>query len=134
MSRHRIVNPPELAPARGFAHAVVAVPGQTVYLGGQTGADATGRIVGATLVEQFDAALANVVAALRAAGAEPDHLVSLTMYVTDVDDYRCHTSDLGAVYRRHLHRHYPAIALFGVVALADPAALVELVGVAVVPD
>jgi enamine deaminase RidA (YjgF/YER057c/UK114 family) len=133
MGAHELVNPPELSPPVGFAHAVVAAPGRTVYLGGQTAHGPGGRIAGDTLVEQFDAALGNVVTALRAAGAEPEHLVSVTIYTTDLAAYRAGRRELGEAYRRHLGRHYPAMALFGVTGLFDPAALVELVCTAVVP-
>ena len=124
---HRIVNPPELPPPSGYAHAVVAAPGRTVYLGGQTGR-------GATVAEQFDDAAASLLTALDAAGGGPDDLVSLVVYSTDIDEYRAAMDDLGAVWRRRFGRRYPAMALVGVSALADPDARVELMGVAVVPD
>ena len=134
MTPHRLVNPPELAPPVGFSHAVAAAPGRTVYLGGQTAAGADSHVSGETIAEQFDAAAANVVTALAAAGARPEHLVSLQIFVTDVEEYRASLDELGRAYRRHLGRHYPAIALFEVQGLFDPAAKVELLGLAVVPD
>ena len=127
MTRHRIVNPPELPDPVGYAHAVAAGPGRTIYLGGQVGE-------GATLVEQFDSAAGRIVAALRAAGGEPDDLVSLVVYTTEVEEYRASTHELGEVWRNHFGRRYPALALVGVAALFDPAARVELTGVAVVSD
>ena len=127
MSEHRVVNPPDLAEPVGFAHAVVAAPGRAVYLGGQVG-------TGSTLVEQLDTAAANLVTALRAAGGGPDDLVSLIVYVTDIDGYRASLPELGAVWRRHFGRRYPALALIGVSALFEPDALLELMGIAVVPD
>lgn len=129
---NEIVTAPGLAPPVGFAHAVVAGPGRTVYLGGQTAQDPSGAIVGETMVEQFDQACGNVMAALRAAGGEATDLVSLFIYVTDLDAYRGALKELGKVHQRHFGRHYPAMALFGVTGLFDPAAMVELVGVAVV--
>ena len=123
---HRIVNPEALGPPSGFAHAVVAAPGRTIYLGGQIGS-------GATMPAQFAAAAGNVVEALRASGAEPHHLVSLTIFVTDLEEYRKALSPIGASYRKHFGKHYPAMALFEVSGLFDPGALIELVGVAVVP-
>jgi enamine deaminase RidA (YjgF/YER057c/UK114 family) len=126
-SEHRIVNAPGLAKPVGYAHAVVAAPGRTVYLGGQIGA-------GETVVDQFAAAAANLVAALRAAGGEPDDLVSVVVYATDVGEYRASLRELGEVWRHHFGRRYPAMALVGVSALLDPEARVELMGVAVVPD
>ncbi|HEX2374710.1 MAG TPA: Rid family hydrolase [Actinomycetota bacterium] len=133
-SCHRVVNPEGLAPPVGFAHAVVAAPGRTVYLGGQTAQGPDGGIVGATLAEQFDRAAANLVAALAAAGCAPEHLVSLHIYTTEVDLYRATRAQLGAIYRRHLGHHYVATALFEVAGLFDPVAKVELVGIAVLPD
>jgi enamine deaminase RidA (YjgF/YER057c/UK114 family) len=131
---HRVVNPAGLAQPSGFAHAVVAAPGRTVYLGGQAAQAPDGRIAGATLVEQFEVAAGNLVAALVAAGGAPEHLVSLHIYTTEIDAYRASLAELGAAYRRHLGRHYVATALFEVAGLFDPAAKVELVGIAVVPD
>ena len=124
-AEHRIVSPPGLAEPSGYAHAVVAAPGRTVYLGGQTGA-------GETLVDQFDAAAANLLEALRAAGGEPDDLVSLVVYTTDMAEYRASLSELGEVWRRRFGRRYPALALVGASALFEPDAHVELMGVAVV--
>jgi enamine deaminase RidA (YjgF/YER057c/UK114 family) len=118
------VNPPDLPKPSGFSHAIKA--GQTVYLAGQIG-------VGETLAEQFDSAAVSLVVALRAAGGNPDDLVSLQVFVTDVAEYRAAMSDLGQVWRKHFGRWYPAIGLFGVTELFDPDAKVELMGVAVIP-
>lgn len=117
-----IVNAAELPPPRGFSHAVRA--GNTVYLAGQIGP-------GATLVEQFDGAAGALLTALRAAGGAPSDVVSLQIFVTDVDAYRGSQRELGEVWRRHFGRHYPAMGLFGVTGLAVPEAIVELMGVAV---
>lgn len=131
---HRVVTVPELAEPVGFAHAVVAAAGRTVYLGGQTAQAPDGTIAGRTVAEQLDVAAGNVVAALRAAGGRPEHLVSLIIYVTDVAEYKAALPELGAVWRRHFGRHYPAVALIGVAALFDGDAKLELVATAVVPD
>jgi enamine deaminase RidA (YjgF/YER057c/UK114 family) len=131
---NEIVNAAKLAEPVGFAHAVVAGPGRTVYLGGQTAQGPDGRIVGGTLVEQFDVAAGNVVAALAAAGGTPDQLVRMTIYTTAVREYKASLAELAPVWRRHFGRHYPAVALLGVAALFDEEALVELVGTAVIPE
>jgi enamine deaminase RidA (YjgF/YER057c/UK114 family) len=122
VTRHRLVNP-----ASGYAQAVVAAPGSTVHVAGQTGS-------GPTLVEQFGAALDNLVAALAAAGAQPVDVVSMQIFATDVAAYRASIRELGEAYRARFGRHYPAMALLGVSELVDPAALVEIVAVAVVPE
>ncbi len=124
-------NPPELAEPRGFSHAVIG-SGTTVFLAGQTALDQTGRIVGAGVVAQFELALANLLAALRAAGGEPGQLASLTVYVTDMEDYQANARAIGRVWRRLVGRDYPAMAGIGVARLWDAEALVELQGFAVV--
>jgi enamine deaminase RidA (YjgF/YER057c/UK114 family) len=131
---HLIVDAAELAPPVGFAHAVVAAPGRTVYLGGQVGMDQGGRVAPAGLVDQFDLALANLVSALRAAGGEPEQLVWMQIFVTDVAGYRAELEAVGRAWRHHLGRHYVATALLEVKSLFDAAAVVELMGIAVIPE
>ncbi len=112
---------------------VVTAAGRGIYLAGQTGRLADGRIA-KTLAEQFDGAAENVGKALTAAGARPDHLVSMQILTTDLADYRASLAPIGAAYRRHFGRHYPAISLFQVSALFDADARVELVCIAHIPD
>ncbi|NEK56316.1 RidA family protein [Geodermatophilus sabuli] len=133
MSGLERVDPPELARPSGFAHAVVAQPGRTVFLAGQTAMDAGGRIVGADVVAQFEQALGNLLTALRAAGGEPAHLASLTVYAVDLAGYRARARDIGAVWRRLVGADYPAMAGIGVARLWDDDALVEVQGIAVLP-
>jgi enamine deaminase RidA (YjgF/YER057c/UK114 family) len=126
------VDPPELARPSGFAHAVVG-SGRTVFLAGQTGMDADGRIVPGGVVAQFERALQNLLTALRAAGGGPEHLAQLTIYIVDVDDYQAHGREIGAVWKRLVGIQYPATAGIGVARLWDREALVELQGTAVLP-
>ena len=135
MSNQNIfINPEELATAVGYSHAALAARGRTVYLAGQIAFDAEGKVVGETWVEQFDLALANLVVALEASGGKPEDLVWMQIFTSDVTAYREARPELGPVYRRHLGRHYPPMGLYGVVELADVGALVEITGIAVVPD
>jgi len=127
------VNPRALAAPRGFSHAVVA-RGTTVFLAGQTAMDAEGRMVGDGVVDQFEQALGNLLTALRAAGGDPAYLVSLTIYVVDMDDYRAHTREIGRVWQRLVGSDYPAMAGIGVSRLWDADALVEVQGFAVLPE
>jgi len=133
MSKHELINPETMAPAIGFSHAVAAGPGRTIWFGGQTSLSKDNVVVGKTFLEQFDLALENLVTALRAAGAEPEHLVQMQLFVTDAPAYRAGRRELGTIYQRHLGRHYPAMALFEVKSLFDEEALVEIMAVAVVP-
>ncbi|MEU6295205.1 RidA family protein [Streptomyces erythrochromogenes] len=132
MSLDRI-NPAELSPATGFSHAVVATGSRLVFLAGQTALDGAGKVVGETLPEQFETALANLLSALAAAGGAPADLARVTVYAVDVAAYRTHAAELGRIWRRLAGRDYPAMAVIGAVRLWDEAARVELDGVAVLP-
>ncbi len=135
-NRIQRLNAPELPRPSGFAHAVVAPPGaRLVFLAGQTAMDSDGQIVGTgDVVAQFEQALGNLLTALRAAGGEPGHLASLTIYSVDIADYRAHAAAIGAVWRRLIGSDYPAMAGIGIARLWDDAALVEIQGVAAVPQ
>ncbi|MDQ1007716.1 RidA family protein [Streptomyces sp. NPDC002867] len=130
LQRH---NPAELSPPTGFSHAVTASGTRLVFLAGQTALDTDGKVVGTTLPEQFETALTNLLAALAAAGGTPHDLARVTVYATDVADYRAHVVELGRIWRRLAGRDYPAMAVIGVVRLWDDACLVEVDGTAVLP-
>ncbi|MET9422928.1 MULTISPECIES: RidA family protein [unclassified Streptomyces] len=130
LSRH---NPAELSPPTGFSHAVTATGSRLVFLAGQTALDTDGKVVGDTLPAQFETALSNLLTALAAAGGTPHDLARVTVYATDVADYRVHARELGRVWRRLAGRDYPAMAVVGVVRLWDEQCLVEVDGVAVLP-
>jgi enamine deaminase RidA (YjgF/YER057c/UK114 family) len=130
LSRH---NPAALSPPTGFSHAVTATGSRLVFLAGQTALDTDGKVVGETLPEQFETALSNLLTALAAAGGTPHDLARVTVYATDVADYRTHAAELGRIWRRSAGRDYPAMAVVGVVRLWDEQCLVEVDGVAVLP-
>lgn len=127
-----IVNPDSLPAPSGYAHAVRA--GTTVYLGGQTALDQDMRIVGGGIVEQFAQAFGNVLTSLEEAGGKPEDLVSVTIYLTDVDDYMAHGREIGRRWREMAGRKYPAMAGIGVTRLWQKEALIEIQGVAVIQD
>ncbi|GAA2430018.1 RidA family protein [Streptomyces sp. NPDC059118] len=129
---HRI-NPVELSPPTGFSHAVTVTGGHLVFLAGQTALDQDGEVVGDELPEQFATALTNLLTALRAAGGAPADLARVTVYATDVADYRRRAAELGRIWRQLAGRDYPAMAVIGVARLWDEQALVEIDGVAVLP-
>ncbi|MET9160639.1 RidA family protein [Streptomyces parvulus] len=127
------VNPPALSPPTGFSHAVVATGTRVVFLAGQTALDTDGKVTGDTLPAQFERALTNLLTALRATGGTPADLARVTVYATDVADYRAHAAELGRLWHRLAGRDYPAMAVVEVVRLWDERALVELDGFAVLP-
>ena len=134
MSTHEFLNPAGLLPGAGFSHVAVPAAGRTIYVAGQTAHQPDGSVRGTTVAQQADAALANLVTALAAAGARPEHVVSMLLFVADVEGYRASLAEVGQAWRAHLGKHYPTVSLFGVTELFDPAALIEIVATAVVPD
>jgi enamine deaminase RidA (YjgF/YER057c/UK114 family) len=126
------INPTELGRPSGFSHAVSVTAGRMVFLAGQIAMGLDGKIVAGGIVAQFEQALANVLTALAAAGGQPGDLVSLTIYIIDVEDYQAHGREIGAVWRRLAGTDYPAMAGVGVTRLWFPEALVEIQGIAAV--
>jgi enamine deaminase RidA (YjgF/YER057c/UK114 family) len=126
------INPSGLARPSGFSHAVSAPAGRLVFLAGQIGMDRAGQVAPGGVVAQFEQALSNLLAALAAAGGHPSDLASLTIYLTDVDDYQAHAKEIGAVWRRLAGSDYPAMAGVGVAKLWLPGAVVEIQGIAVI--
>lgn len=125
------VNPSPLPPPSGFSHGVLSGPGRILHIAGETGhhQDMT---LDDGFVAQFSRACENVAAVVAEAGGAPTDVVSLTIYATDVAQYRQNLTDVGRAYRSVFGRHYPAMALIGVSELVDPAAVVEITGVAVI--
>lgn len=126
------VNPAALPTPSGYSHGTLA--GNTLHLGGQTALDAQMQIVPGGIVEQFRQAFANVLTTLAAAGGIPEDLVSITIYLTDIPDYQAHGREIGRAWRELAGPVYPAMAGIGTTALWQPEALIEIVGVAVIPD
>jgi enamine deaminase RidA (YjgF/YER057c/UK114 family) len=129
----RAINPAELAPPIGFAHAWLVENGEarTLYLAGQCGYDRAGRIVHhGDLVGQLDLALQNIGLVLRDAGMAFADVVQLNFYVTSRDDYANARKELGRVWRQHCGKHYPGMAMFEVASLFDPDARIEVQGIA----
>jgi len=131
-TEHTIVNPETLAKPSGFAHGVRA--GRRVYLGGQTALDKNMNIVEGGIVAQFERAFSNVLTTLAEAGGQPQDLVSVTIYLTDVDDYLANGREIGKLWRSMAGSDYPALAGIGVSRLWQKEALIEIQGVAEIPE
>jgi enamine deaminase RidA (YjgF/YER057c/UK114 family) len=126
------VHPPNWPRPNGYANGVLA-EGRLVFVAGQVGWDERGQFQTDDFVAQVRQALANVVAVLRAAGAEPQHLARLTWYITDKAVYRASMAAVGRAYREVVGSHYPAMTLVEVKALLEDRAQVEIEATAVVP-
>lgn len=127
-----IVNPPSLAPPRGYSNGLVYPSGRILFVAGQIGWRADGSFE-TGMAAQFDRALTNVMEVVRAAGGSAAHIGRLTIYVTDRHAYSAATKAIGAIYRTHMGKHYPAMALVQVAALLEDRALVEIEATAVLP-
>jgi NAD(P)-dependent dehydrogenase (short-subunit alcohol dehydrogenase family)/enamine deaminase RidA (YjgF/YER057c/UK114 family) len=131
--RFEVINPAALGAPRGWNNGMLAkAGGRMLFIAGQTARDASGRVPAGDFVSQFDRALQNVLAVLDQARGTAADIGRLTIYVTDVAQYRASLKPLGAAYRRHMGSHYPAMALVEVSALVDEHALVEIEATAVV--
>ncbi|MCM0616927.1 RidA family protein [Paenarthrobacter sp. MSM-2-10-13] len=129
---HTTINPESLPKPSGFAHGILA--GNTVFLGGQTALDKNMKIVPGGIVEQFTQAFSNVITTLREAGGQPEDLVNVTIYLTDVDDYMANGREIGRIWREMAGSQYPAMAGIGVTRLWQKEALIEIQGIAVIPE
>ncbi|MCA9680004.1 MAG: RidA family protein [Kofleriaceae bacterium] len=120
-------------PPRGYVNGAVGT-GRTLHVAGQVGWLPDGSFPHADLVGQFGLALDNVLAVVAAAGGAPTSIASMTVYVTDADEYRRTVRALGPVWRERMGRHYPAMALVAVAALVETGAKVEIQAVAYLDD
>ncbi|MGQ0683653.1 RidA family protein [Bradyrhizobium sp.] len=116
---------------KGYANGMAA-DGRIVVTGGVIGWDEKERLADG-FVAQVRQTLANIKAILAAGGARPEHLVRLTWYVVDIEEYLANLKTLGQVYREVFGAHYPAMALVQVVRLVEKGARVEIEATAVVP-
>ncbi|MDQ3472137.1 MAG: RidA family protein [Acidobacteriota bacterium] len=127
----KFINPETLGPPSGFSNGVLTESGaKLLFIAGQIAWDAGQRIVSDDFVEQFDRALANVIAVVAAAGGSAAQIARLTIYVTSKEEYRSRTREVGERYRVHMGKHFPAMALVEVKGLLDDRAKVEIEGVA----
>lgn len=126
---NRTINPQSLPKPSGYAHGILA--GNTVFLGGQTALDKDMNIVPGGITDQFRQAFSNVLATLAEAGGKPQDLVSVTIYLTDVDDYMANGREIGRIWREMAGSEYPAMAGIGVTRLWQKEALIEIQGIAV---
>jgi enamine deaminase RidA (YjgF/YER057c/UK114 family) len=127
----RVLQPPGWPQPKGYTNGIKA-QGEMVFVGGMVGWDANERFP-TGFVAQTRQALENIVAVLGAGGARPEHVVRMTWYVVDMDEYLAARADLGAVYRAVMGAHFPVMALVEVRRLVEPLARVEIEATAVVP-
>ena len=130
----KLINPPNLAPPRGFNHAIAA-SGQFLFLAGQDASDVTGSIVAPDdVVTQYEQILRNLYVIMEHAGGTMQDIVKLNIFVRDRDEYLARRHELKEVHRAYFGDYYPTMALFEVNAFYHDEALIEVEGIAVLED
>ena len=127
------VTPPGWPRPKGYANAVIA-NGKAIYLAGMVGWNADEKFETQDFAGQARQIFENIVAVLTVAGARPEHLVRMTWFVADTDEYMGSLEDVGAAYRQVIGRHYPAMSVIEVKGFVEDGARLEIEATAVVPD
>jgi enamine deaminase RidA (YjgF/YER057c/UK114 family) len=128
----RALHPQHWARAKGFSNGILA-EGRLVFIAGQVGWNSLQRFESDDFVVQLEQALGNIVEVLAEAEGRPEHLVRLTWYVLDKNEYLARLNEVGQAYRRVLGRHFPAMTLVQVMGLVEARAKVEIEATAVLP-
>ncbi len=128
----KIINPESLGEPKGYSNGILTTAGgKLLFVAGQIGWNDAQAIVSESFVEQFDRALANVMAVVSAAGGTPQQIARLVIYVTNKREYVNRRDEIGKSYRAHMGKHFPAMVLVEVKSLLDDKAQVEIEAVAV---
>ncbi|MDP9901958.1 RidA family protein [Variovorax ginsengisoli] len=130
---NKLLQPPGWLPPKGYANGIAA-RGTQIFVGGQIGWNAQQQFETDDFIAQTGQALRNIVEVLREAGAGPEHMVRMTWYITDRDEYNARLAELGPVYRDAMGRNFPAMTCVQVAALVETRAKVEIEVTAVLPD
>ncbi|MBV8031900.1 MAG: RidA family protein [Betaproteobacteria bacterium] len=128
-----ILQPPGWARPRGFSNGIAA-SGRLVFIAGQVGWTGEGRWEARDFAGQFRQALKNVLDVLAEAKGGPQHIVRLTWYVIDRDEYVAALAPVGRAYRDLMGRHFPTMAVVQVSGLVEKEARLEIEATAVVPE
>jgi len=130
--RFTAINPESLGAPSGYSNGILTDgSGKLLFIAGQIAWDQNHQIVSPDFVEQFDRALANVVAVVTGAGGSSPDIARLVIYVTNKKEYLERTKAVGERYRKHMNKHFPAMVLVEVKSLLDDNAKVEIEGIAI---
>ena len=129
----KILQPPDWPRPRGYSNGVSA-RGTMVFVSGIVGWNARGEFDSQSFAGQVSQALKNIVQVLAEGGARPEHIVRMTWYVTDKNEYLSSAKEMGSSYREIIGRHYPAMTVVEVSGLIEPNAKVEIEVTAVIPE
>lgn len=128
----QILQPPSWARAKGFSNGIAA-SGKLVFIAGQVGWTGQGEWKEKSFAGQFRQTIRNILDVLAEAKGKPEHIVRLTWYVLDRDEYLASLKEVGAAYRELMGRHYPTMAVVQVSGLVERQAKLEIEATAVIP-
>ena len=129
----KTLQPPGWARPKGFANGI-ACKGNLVFIAGQVGWTGEGKWEARDFASQFKQAMKNILDVLAEAGGKPEHIVRLTWYVIDKQEYLAALKDVGTAYRALMGRHFPTMAVVQVGGLIEPEARLEIEATAVIPE
>ena len=129
----KVLQPPGWPRPKGYSNGI-SVRGRMIFTAGVVGWDETETFVSDDFIGQFRQVLRNTLAILAEDGAGPEHIVRMTWYVADREEYVSQLKEVGAAYREMMGEHYPCMAAVQVAALVDPRARIEIETTAVVPE
>ena len=129
----KILQPPGWARAKGFSNGI-SCSGKLVFIAGQVGWSGQGVWEARDFAGQFRQAIRNIISVLHEAGGKPEHIVRLTWYVLDKQEYLGALKDVGAAYRELMGKHYPTMAVVQVGGLVEDQARLEIEATAVIPE
>ena len=132
--KHEFILPDGWPSPKGYSNGILAQKGRTLYLGGQVGWDSNEKFNSEKLIPQFEQALKNIIAVVTKAGGKPEHIVKMTCFCKDRDQYLESRRDLGKIWKELMGSHYPCMSMIFVVDLLDHPALIEIEATAVIPD
>jgi len=130
----QILQPPAWARPKGYSNGIAVKGGTTVYVSGQVAFNEKAVIEEKGFADQFRQILKNILAVLVEAGGRPEHIVRMTWYVVDRQEYLDAIREVGAAYRELIGRHYPTMAVVQVAGLVEIDARLEIEAIAVIPD
>ena len=132
-NKHEIILPEGWPQPKGYSNGILALKGRTLFLGGQVGWTADEKFESEKLVPQFEQALKNIIAIVTKAGGKPEHIVKMTCYCKDRNQYLGSRKELGKIWKELMGNHYPCMSMIFVVDLLDHPALIEIETTAVIP-
>ena len=129
-----VIQPPGFAKAVGYANGIVSTGGRRLAVAGQIDMGPDGKVVNpGNLAAQAEGAFANVAAVIHEAGGRPEHMVRMRVFVADIADYKANAKAIGAAYRTHFGRWFPAMSLVQIAGFYDEGALIEVEAEVVIP-